>query len=126
MTLNSFSCCIITWLYMIHHALSREKIDEDHSKLYPYCGRLFGHDSSNAKNRVVNSEDAQETYPWVVFVALKSKNKHNKYQFGHCGGTVIAYKYVHFHYLNVRNCISCIIPSYEFSFYYFLNYQFLK
>ena len=107
MILNPFPCYIITSLHMIHHALCIEKIDGDHSKLYPYCGRLFGHDSSNAKNRVVNSEDAQETYPWVVFVALKSKNKHNKYQFGHCGGTVIAYKYVNIYYSSVRNCISC-------------------
>ena len=103
MTLNSFSCCIITWLYMIHHALSREKIDEDHSKLYPYCGRLFGHDSSNAKSRVVNSEDSLELYPWVVFVTRKSKNKYDEYRFGMCGGTVIAYKYVNIYYSSVRN-----------------------
>ena len=107
MILNPFPCYIITSLHMIYYALCIEKIDKDHSKLYPYCGRLFGHDSSNAKSRVVNSEDSLELYPWVVFVTRKSKNKYDEYRFGMCGGTVIAYKYVNIYYSSVRNCISC-------------------
>ena len=85
---------IITILNIILHAFSIEQIDKEHLKLYPYCGRMFGYDSSNTKSRVVNSEDSleYELYPWVVYVETKYKNKRKKFEYGMCGGTVIAYK----------------------------------
>ena len=85
---------IVTILTIIHQAFSIEQIDQEHFKLYPYCGRMFGYDSSNAKSRVVNSEDSLEfeLYPWVVYVETKYKNKRKKFEYDMCGGTVIAYK----------------------------------
>ena len=98
MNFNYSSCYVLTIFFLINHAFCIENIDQEHFKLYPYCGRLFGYDSSNAKSRVVNSEDSLEfeLYPWVVFLERKYKDKHNNGLFRPCGGTVIAYKYVIF------------------------------
>ena len=98
MSLRLPSGYIITLCSIIHHAFSIEQTDKEHFKLYPYCGRLFGYDSDNAKSRVVNSEDSieHELYPWVVYVTRKRKNAATLlFESLACGGTVIAYKYVY-------------------------------
>ena len=97
MSLNSSSGYIIIVWCIIGIVCSIEQIDKEHFKLYPYCGRMFGYDSGNAKSRVVNSEDSleHELYPWVVYVERKRKNAaDSKDTFLRCVGTVIAYRYV--------------------------------
>lgn len=98
MSFGNFVGYVITILSLINHTFCIENIDNDHFKLYPYCGRLFGWESSDSKSRVVNSKDSLKygLYPWVVYVERKRKNKLNKDELKFCGGTVIAYKYVIF------------------------------
>ena len=73
---------------------SNDQIDKEHLKLYPYCGKMFGHDQKSTSSRVVNSKESEKYYPWVVLVVRKRRNKifleDDKHE--RCSGTVIAYK----------------------------------
>ena len=73
---------------------SNDILDKEHLKLYPYCGRIFGHESSYSKSRIVNSGDdtENELFPWVVYISHKCRNILNDFDFGTCSGTVITYK----------------------------------
>ena len=74
---------------------AEDDIDQDHLKLYPYCGKLYGYasDASNdVKSRIVNSRDSQTQYPWVVFVLAVRKRKDFSWKTSQCSGTVITEK----------------------------------
>ena len=92
MCIRSFTCFINYVFFISHQLLCMNQYDEEHYKMYPYCGKLFGHDSNNARSRVVNSEDSQIFYPWVVFLVMKYRNDQNKFDHSLCSGTVIGYK----------------------------------
>lgn len=95
MYLRVFSRIFTFVFYILHHTSAIKKYDEEHFKMYPYCGKLFGHGSNNARNRVVNSGDSQIFYPWVVWLVRKYRNKQNQFsskQLRTCSGTVIGYK----------------------------------
>ena len=47
-------------------------IDEEHLKLYPYCGKMTTKNPSGATTRVANSEASKESYRWAVRVTKKT------------------------------------------------------
>ena len=69
-----------------------DDIDKDHLKMYPYCGKLYGHDSNVEKSRIVNSRDSQTQYPWVVYLIIRSLKKDYSWHVTACSGTVITEK----------------------------------
>ena len=100
-TLNTFikkrNMELLAWSIIIGGCISLStqsngKIDAEHLKIYPYCGKMFGHDQKATSSRVVNSKESQKQYPWVVYVSRKRKNKMDQDDIGVCSGTVIAYK----------------------------------
>ena len=64
-------------------------IDEEHLKMYPYCGKLFGYESKGGSSRITNSRDSQRQYPWVVLVERTKLNIFIRCTVQSCGGTVI-------------------------------------
>ena len=75
--------------FLTRSSIANTEIDQDHLKLYPYCGRMSKDDPEPSSSRIVNSRDSRREYPWVVFVKRmnirKNKNKGNSY----CSGSVI-------------------------------------
>jgi len=68
---------------------SYSSIDEEHLKMYPYCGKLFGYESKGGSSRITNSRDSQTQYPWVLLVERTKLNIFIRYTVQSCGGTVI-------------------------------------
>ena len=86
--------CSVSWV-----AISTIKLDQDHLSMYPYCGKLFGHEKHDGESRVVNSKDSEIQYPWVVLVMQehmgvfeKNGNTKEKMIITTCSGTVIGDK----------------------------------
>ena len=67
-------------------------IDQDHLKLYPYCGKLYGYAPNIVRSRVVNSKNSQTQYPWVVFIRTQLFKKDKTWKRILCSGTVITEK----------------------------------
>ena len=63
--------------------------DEEHLKLYPYCGQMKHKDPSDAATRVVNSKASTESYRWVLRVTTTNLRKNNQLSISRCAGTVI-------------------------------------
>ena len=84
--------CILVIITQSQQSDVENDIDQDHLKLYPYCGKLFGYASNAVKSRVVNSKDSQTQYPWVVLLYIKRRKKDYTWEEEECSGTVITEK----------------------------------
>ena len=83
--------------YMLLPVFSKVELDEEHLEIYPYCGKLFGYEWSDATGRVVNSFESDIQYPWVVFMEhkfmiLEDNDGPERLFSGSCSGTVIGDK----------------------------------
>ena len=55
-------------IYILHRISAEVKLDKEHLEMYPFCGKLFGYEWHDATSRVVNSEESEIQYPWVVYL----------------------------------------------------------
>ena len=55
-------------MYILHRIAAEVELDKEHLELYPFCGKLFGYEWHDATSRVVNSEESEIQYPWVVYL----------------------------------------------------------
>ena len=81
-------------IYILHRISAEVELDKEHLELYPFCGKLFGYEWHDATSRVVNSEESELQYPWVVYLKhsflAKDKSSGNKRKISKkCSGTVI-------------------------------------
>ena len=81
-------------MYIIHRISAEVELDKEHLELYPFCGKLFGYEWHDATSRVVNSEESEQNYPWVVylkhsFLAKDISSDNTRKLSKKCSGTVI-------------------------------------
>ena len=62
-------------------------VDEKHLEKYPFCGKMNFRDIKAIK-RVVNSEEAIESYRWVVRIYTTNLWTHKTFH-GLCSGSII-------------------------------------
>ena len=63
-------------------------IDQKHLEKYPFCGKM-NIPSNAATSRVANSEEATDTYRWVVRIIRNNRGKDGKMYSKSCSGSVI-------------------------------------
>ena len=83
--------------HMLVPAFSKVELDKEHLEIYPFCGKLFGYEWSDATSRIVNSFESDIQYPWVVymehkFMILDEDDGTERLFTRYCSGTVIGDK----------------------------------
>ena len=53
--MNMLTCIVAMSYLSLRPIISKIKVDDEHLELYPFCGKLFGHQWHDARSRIVNS-----------------------------------------------------------------------